>query len=270
MKKIFLLIGLLLLMSCSATKPKITTTIKKEHTKKQSNTKKKTNQGNANSEILEATSKIKVTPEIVKEYIAKFKYIAQENMRRDGIPASITLAQGILESGAGTGTLSRQANNHFGIKCHSGWTGKSVRHDDDALQECFRMYDLAEDSYKDHSYFLKSRSRYASLFLLPKSDYKSWASGLRKAGYATDVKYPEKLITLIEKYQLYLYDQEILGQNSNDDSNITQSTIQNYTVVKGDTLYSISKKFNTTVQDLKQKNNLIDNSISLGQSIIIK
>ena len=151
------------------------------------------------TEILEATQKVKVTTEMVLAYIAQFASTAKNNMTKNGIPASIILAQGILESGAGTGDLSVQANNHFGIKCHKEWTGESVKHDDDSLQECFRKYIHAEESYRDHSLFLTTRKHYAPLFLLPKNDYKAWAKGLKSAGYATDVKYPDKLITLIEK-----------------------------------------------------------------------
>ena len=117
-----------------------------------------------------------------------------------GIPASITLAQGILESGAGRSALSKKSNNHFGIKCHKGWTGQRVFHDDDELQECFRKYKDPKYSFRDHSLFLTQRSRYEGLFAYKKNDYKSWAKGLRKAGYATDPKYPQKLINIIETY----------------------------------------------------------------------
>ena len=127
-------------------------------------------------------------------------------MKEHGIPASITLAQGILESGAGRSRLATEANNHFGIKCHSDWKGATIHHDDDALQECFRKYSHAKQSYEDHSLFLTTRGRYSFLFDLNKTDYKAWAYGLKKAGYATDPKYPERLIKLIEDYELYAYD----------------------------------------------------------------
>ena len=202
-------------------------------------------------------------------------------MRQYGIPASIILAQGILESGAGAGTLSKTANNHFGIKCHTGWNGDSVRHDDDASQECFRKYNDPAESYRDHAEFLTGRSRYASLFKLEKGDYEAWAKGLKAAGYATDPKYPDKLISYIERYNLHQYDAEVLGK---DFTPITKSppVVTNsapkpsttggsyYEVTKGDTLYSISKKFNVTVDDLKQWNNLSDNAISIGQSLKVK
>ena len=140
------------------------------------------------------------------DYIEQCKEIAIEEMQLYGIPASITLAQGILESGSGNGDLARRSNNHFGIKCHSGWTGQRVYHDDDERGECFRKYPHPKISYRDHSLFLFERKRYFSLFKLPKDDYKAWAKGLRKAGYATDPKYPEKLISLIDRYKLYELD----------------------------------------------------------------
>ena len=127
------------------------------------------------------------------EYLALFSVVAQEEMRLYSIPASITLAQGILESNSGRGRLSVEANNHFGIKCHD-WTGARIYHDDDSLQECFRKYNDAKYSYRDHSLFLTTRSRYSKLFDLDKDDYKAWAKGLKAAGYATDSKYPHKLI----------------------------------------------------------------------------
>lgn len=290
MNKIVLLILSLLLLSCGASKPKsqpkkTVSTVKKPLVKKivvksvESSPKTETvvitnTDSTPKTEILEATQKVKVTTEMVLAYISQFAPTAKSNMTKNGIPASITLAQGILESGAGTGDLSVQANNHFGIKCHKEWTGASVKHDDDSLQECFRKYEHAEESYRDHSFFLTSRKHYASLFLLPKNDYKAWAKGLKAAGYATDVKYPDKLITLIEKYQLQQYDAEVLGTNfavkPTIETNISNIEKGDYIVVKGDTLYSISKKFNITIDDLKQKNNIIDNALSLGQNLNVK
>ena len=225
--------------------------------------------------VLEATTKVKVTTEIVLAYIEKYKNAAKDNMISTGIPASITLSQAILESGAGTGPLSIQANNHFGIKCHKEWTGLSIRHTDDAENECFRKYDDPIQSFKDHSFFLTSRPRYSKLFQFKKDDYKSWAYGLKSAGYATDPKYPSKLIGLIERYDLSKYDYEVLGIEYKtpvpeiEASNDTESEAI-YTVKKGDSLYSLSKKFNITVEELKQKNNLNDTTISLGQTLIIK
>ena len=197
-------------------------------------------------------------------YILKYNAIAMDNMKQHKIPASITLAQGILESGSGKGRLSVEANNHFGIKCH-GWTGGKIYHDDDRSQECFRKYDHAESSFKDHSEFLTGRGRYAQLFKLKSDDYKGWAKGLRAAGYATDRKYPEKLISLINRYNLDKYDAMVLGNKSS----IVDVSV-NHIVIKGDTLYSLSRQYNTTVDTLKQLNSLKSNTISLGQHIIIK
>ena len=139
------------------------------------------------------------------DYINRYKGMAVDQMIRYKIPASITLAQGLLESGAGRSVLARKSNNHFGIKCH-GWRGRKVYHDDDAKGECFRAYKKVDDSYEDHSKFLKNGPRYAFLFKLKITDYKGWAKGLKKAGYATDRSYANRLITIIEDYDLYKYD----------------------------------------------------------------
>ncbi|MCX6184631.1 MAG: glucosaminidase domain-containing protein [Flavobacterium sp.] len=228
------------------------------------------------TEILEATTKVKVTTEMVLAYIDQFDEIAKSNMKQYGIPASIILGQGILESGAGTGPLSVLANNHFGIKCHKEWTGPSVKYDDDAAQECFRKYERATESYQDHALFLTSRPRYKGLFELDKADYKLWASGLKAAGYATDPKYPEKLTGIIERYQLQKYDAEVLGIEyvptnpvSANSSLAQTNTADTYTVMPGDTLYSISKKFNQSVEELRAKNGLADNTLSIGQTLQI-
>lgn len=140
------------------------------------------------------------------DYIQKYAPIAVSEQSKFGIPASITLAQGLLESGAGQSELARKSNNHFGIKCHTGWTGERTYHDDDARQECFRKYQHVSESYDDHSLFLTSRSRYAELFKLKPTDYKAWAHGLKKAGYATDPNYAHKLIKIIEDYDLHQLD----------------------------------------------------------------
>lgn len=139
-------------------------------------------------------------------YIDTYSDMAIDQMKKYNIPASITLAQGLLESGAGRSTLARKSHNHFGIKCGGSWRGKSVRHDDDARNECFRAYSNPKDSYEDHSLFLTRGARYAFLFKLDVTDYKSWARGLKKAGYATDPSYANRLITIIEDYDLYKYD----------------------------------------------------------------
>ena len=139
-------------------------------------------------------------------YIEKYSSLAVEEMYRSGIPASITLAQGLLESGNGCSELALKSNNHFGIKCHNNWEGKKVYYDDDAKGECFRKYPKPEDSYRDRSDFLRYRARYRFLFDLEHTDYEGRAHGLKKAGYATDPKYPQKLIRLIEEYELYRFD----------------------------------------------------------------
>jgi LysM repeat protein len=137
-----------------------------------------------------------------QDYIAAYKDDAVKEMYLHKVPACITLAQGMLESGNGNSALCRNANNHFGIKCHKEWSGETYTMNDDEDNECFRKYDNVLDSYSDHSMFLFSRSRYAELFTLPINDYKGWCYGLKKAGYATDPRYPERLIELIEKYKL--------------------------------------------------------------------
>ena len=140
-----------------------------------------------------------------QQYIDQYKDVAIEQMKKYHIPASITLAQGLFESGAGRSELARKGNNHFGIKCH-GWKGRKVYHDDDASNECFRAYNNAYESYEDHSRFLVSGKRYQSLFSLKNTDYRGWAQGLKAAGYATNPSYATKLINIIELYKLYEYD----------------------------------------------------------------
>jgi flagellum-specific peptidoglycan hydrolase FlgJ len=288
-KKILLLFILIILASCNASKPVIVTKKTTTHSskkvavktpKKSSSSSKfsKKEQNNSAVETIESTSKTVVTSDLVNDYIFQFKGVAMSNMKNYGIPASIILAQGILESGAGRGRLAVNANNHFGIKCHKEWTGDSVKQDDDAEQECFRKYNDPSESFKDHAVFLSGRSRYAVLFELPKDDYKAWAKGLRAAGYATDPRYPEKLISYIERYNLHQYDNQVLGKEYviNENQTIRPAAkkevvdVDSYEVKKGDTLYSISKKFNVLVEDLKQKNNLADFSISIGQKLIVK
>lgn len=276
MIKKLLFVSVLLIVSCSSRKNVIQTTrstkVRPQPTivaKKVQNIDK-IEKNSSKTEILEATTRVKVTAEIVLAYIANYKDIAKKNMEQYGIPSSICLGQGILESGAGTGPLSSLANNHFGIKCHKDWTGQSVKYDDDSAQECFRKYDQAIESYNDHALFLKGRKWYEPLFKLDKSDYKSWAKGLKAAGYATDVKYPEKLIAIIERYKLYQYDAEVLGANYIVQTTDNKSSYKEYLVSQGDTLYSISKKFNISIEELKRKNNISDNAISIGQRLIVE
>ena len=285
-KKIACLFVVILLISCGGSrkyvktsKNKPTTTKRTVQTKKRTTTTKPTNTKSAEreTETMISTSKTTVYTDVVFAYVNDFKEIAKGNMKNYGIPASIILAQGILESGAGRGDLARKSNNHFGIKCHTGWEGEKVYHDDDSAQECFRKYNDPAESYKDHALFLTSRGRYSDLFKLGKDDYEAWAKGLRKAGYATDPRYPEKLITYIEKYNLHQYDSEVLGNKYTPFDNAAKPVIiashqvgNSYEVQPGETLYAISKKFNISVDDLKKKNNLSDNTLSIGQRLIIK
>ncbi|GGA81526.1 hemagglutinin [Flavobacterium palustre] len=271
-KKNLLLFILLTLVSCHATKSPIVTT--KKAAGKNTTYSKKTKSIKGRNEVIESTSRTIVTNDVVSGYVLQYKDIAMNNMKTYGIPASIILAQGILESGAGRGKLAETANNHFGIKCHADWKGDSVRHDDDSSQECFRKYNKVAESYRDHALFLTGKGRYASLFELDKDDYRAWAKGLRKAGYATDPQYPDKLISYIERYNLGQYDAQVLGTNylpvENQNRRIIARDSRNdtfYEVQKGDTLYSISKKYNLLVDDLKQKNNLLDNTLFVGQKL---
>jgi flagellum-specific peptidoglycan hydrolase FlgJ len=200
------------------------------------------------------------------DYIEQFKEAAMRDMRNYKIPASIKLAQGILESSSGNSQLTRRSNNHFGIKCHRGWEGEKTYHDDDEKGECFRVYKDPANSYKDHSLFLTSRSRYSSLFDLDQGDYVKWAKGLSKAGYATDRRYPAKLIAIIEKYELHKYDTEVLGKSFEYPKN---TNLKNHIVTKGDTLYSLSRKYGLSVAELKNINSLDSNTISIGQTLIV-
>lgn len=159
------------------------------------------------SSLKQTTNNESSVEDKINIYIKKYAPAATKNMRFFKIPASITLAQGILESGYGEGTLAKNANNHFGIKCHKDWKGKSIKHDDDEKNECFRSYKNPLRSYRDHSLFLADRDRYSSLFKLNRKDYRGWAIGLKAAGYATDPKYADKLISLIERFKLTRFDE---------------------------------------------------------------
>jgi len=204
------------------------------------------------------------------EYIATFAPIAEFEMKAYGIPASITLAQGMLESGFGQGELTRRTNNHFGIKCHTGWEGDYEHHDDDERGECFRKYNHPMYSFRDHSIFLSSRARYASLFTLRPDDYKGWARGLKAAGYATDRHYPQKLISFIEQYQLYRFDREVLRDQGAALVEVEPPEEYGIHVVEqGDTLYSLSRKYMTTVPELMKLNNMTSNHLSVGQKLKI-
>ncbi|MCK0161660.1 glucosaminidase domain-containing protein [Allomuricauda sp. F6463D] len=205
-----------------------------------------------------------------QDYIETFAEIAQYEMRAYGIPASITLAQGILESGAGRGELTLKTNNHFGIKCHTGWEGEFDFHDDDAKGECFRKYNHPMYSFRDHSIFLTTRSRYGFLFNYKRDDYKKWAHGLRQAGYATDRKYPQKLIAIIERYNLHDYDEAVVKNGLSTVREPKQYDVFTHEVMKGDTLYGISKRYDISVDELRRLNNLRDNVISIGQILNIR
>ena len=193
-------------------------------------------------------------------YIDKYKDLAMEQQQKYKIPASITLAQGLLESGAGQSALARKSNNHFGIKCGSDWYGKTVSHDDDARGECFRAYKHPKDSYEDHSKFLAGRPRYASLFKLKITDYKGWARGLKKAGYAINPRYADQLIGIIELYELYKYDDKNYLKWIKKNPNPHQTYIANdllYIVVRaGDSWKSISQEFDISQKKLRKYNDL--------------
>jgi len=253
----------LLIVSCGSKKHTVRTETTKEVVKK---------------EVVVVPVKKKSTVKITKKktysdsklaYIDMYSEIAMEEMRKYKIPASITLSQGILESRSGQSGLTLKSNNHFGIKCHKGWNGGRTYHDDDEKGECFRVYKNPETSFKDHSLFLAERSRYSNLFKLKITDYKGWAKGLRKAGYATDKAYPKKLIAIIEKYQLYKYDDKVLGKRRKRNEKVAKPA-EFLTVVKGDTLFSIAKKYGLTVNQLKSINGLDGDGISIGQKIFIK
>jgi flagellum-specific peptidoglycan hydrolase FlgJ len=226
-------------------------------------------------------------PFTAQSYIERFKAIAIKEMNANGIPASITLAQGLFESGNGNGDLAKIANNHFGIKCTSDWKGKSYYKDDDKADDCFRVYNNPEESYKDHSEFLK-RKRYAALFELDKDDYEGWAYGLKQAGYATNPNYPQLLINVIKKYRLDQYDRpegelqkikredrvlaEInknIGLAAKDSLFRAVPSNKLYTVKQGDTLYNLAKRFGLTVDELKALNHMADNNVKLGQQLVI-
>ncbi|MFM6976026.1 MAG: glucosaminidase domain-containing protein [Sphingobacteriaceae bacterium] len=220
-------------------------------------------------------------------YIERFKNIAIADMNANGIPASIKLAQGLLESGNGNSELAVQANNHFGIKCNIDWKGRTIYKDDDEKNECFRVYQTPEESYRDHTEFLK-RKRYAALFELNKNDYKGWAQGLKDAGYATNPKYPELLISLIERYQLNRFDspevssdrikreQKVLGEIAVEVPREKPSasvkapvSMKIYEVKAGDTLYAIAKMYGLSVADLKALNNIQNDTVNLGQLLLV-
>lgn len=204
------------------------------------------------------------TDQLYRDYIAAYAPLAMRQHKAHGIPASITLAQGLLESAAGKSTLATKGNNHFGIKCHSNWNGETMLRNDDAPDECFRVYASVEESYTDHSRFLKGK-RYARLFALEAGDYAGWARGLRECGYATDPNYAMRLITIIERYGLYAYDSEAVRQAEETAAYIFEHLSRTHPVRKsrglhyviaspGDTYKSIAKEFGVKERDLQNYN----------------
>lgn len=195
-----------------------------------------------------------------KEYVTVYEKIAIQQMNQYKIPASITMAQGILESGSGNSSLAKTANNHFGIKCHTDWKGEKVYFDDDTQNECFRSYTKVEDSYIDHSMFLITRKRYESLFSLPLTDYKEWAYGLKSAGYATNPKYAEELIKLIEELELYKLDGSSISLISTNNSSLIlakkshENNVDYMVAKKGDSFYQIAKRYSFTLSQLHAYN----------------
>lgn len=223
------------------------------------------------------------------DYIQAYKGIAIEEMNRYGIPASIKLAQALLESGNGNSYLAKNANNHFGIKCGGSWNGRSISRPDDGPNDCFRVYRDPAESFKDHSQFLL-RKRYEQLFRLDKDDYKGWARGLKAAGYATNPKYAQLLIDLIERYDLHQYDkgetyaqkeyreekvEEIIVEHKKEEQEILPEEIKKPVAMKihevraGDTLYAIASKYGIAQDELIAINGLAGESLSIGQLLIV-
>ncbi|MCB9000230.1 MAG: glucosaminidase domain-containing protein [Bacteroidales bacterium] len=222
-----------------------------------------------------------------EDYIKNYKDFAIKEMLRSGVPASITLAQGMLESDNGNSSLARKANNHFGIKCHNDWTGPKIYHDDDQKHECFRKYKSAYESYVDHSDFLMSGSRYSSLFELDMTDYKGWARGLKKAGYATNPSYADKLIKIIEDNELHQFDLEGAGDAadrrtrkerenrslpSGSGSDIMVRNRVKYIVIKPeDTFRSIQEKYDLLPFEIYKYNDMArDADLIPGQVIYLQ
>ncbi len=222
---------------------------------------------------------------VYQEYIDQYKDLAIEEMLRYNIPASITLAQGIFESGAGRSELSVKGNNHFGIKCH-GWAGRSVYHDDDARNECFRAYDNVLQSYEDHSKFLRYNVRYNSLFTLQRTDYRGWAQGLKACGYATNPRYADKLVELIELYKLYELDKatsydKFMAKRGGYDKPVSQGMSlhpikiynKNYYIIAraGDTFKGIGEEIDISYRKIAKYNERDKNDVlHAGEIIYLK
>lgn len=247
-------------------------------------------------------------PISAQKYVELYKGDAIKEMYAHGVPASITLAQGMLESGNGNSDLAREANNHFGIKCHTDWTGETFIKDDDKEDECFRKYKTVLESYTDHSLFIKNKQRYASLFDLEITDYRGWAYGLKAAGYATDPDYPKLLIKIIEENRLFLYDNSLGGkrpkpkevkeptveqpkkinkeeakapakaapavakkEKSVKHHVLTQNGVRYVEAADGDSYQSISKEFDTDIRLLYNYNDIEnDNKLTKGERVYLK
>lgn len=220
----------------------------------------------------------------LEEYVESWKYVAVTQMEAHGIPASITLAQGILESGFGNSKLAQEGNNHFGIKCHD-WNGPTIRIDDDKKNECFRKYENAMASFEDHSAFLTTRNRYAFLFDLKPTDYKGWAKGLKKAGYATNPKYPSLLINLIEKHKLHRFDKmksadmeaprmqplanDVPAMETSTREVLYNKRLKYITAKEGDTFYKLAEEFGMTLRQLHRYNDFPKTKDHLKEGDII-
>lgn len=268
-----ILFTVLFLTSCGS-KRKVTTVYKDKRTEKEIDKVDIPEVKTPETPIVPVViSPVNTYDDVKRNYIEQYHQVAIQEMSIYKIPASITLAQGVLESRSGTSELTTRSNNHFGIKCHKGWKGGRTYHDDDEKGECFRVYKDPANSYRDHSLFLALRKRYGGLFKLKITDYKKWARGLQKAGYATDRAYPQKLIKIIEEYELYKYDTMAFGGNSKEiivkEVDIPIVEESSHIVQKGDTLYSISRQYNISIDVLKELNSLQDNTISIGQKLLI-
>ncbi len=214
------------------------------------------------------------------DYIAEYSGLAVEQQALHGIPASVTLAQGLLESAAGRSSLAVRGNNHFGIKCHSEWRGDTLLRNDDAVDECFRSYETAVESFEDHSRFLL-RKRYAPLFDLDITDYAGWANGLRSCGYATDPNYASRLITIIERYALYLFDTDE-GRNAEDNARFIQEMLSRSHPVRrsrglhyviaapGDTYREIAREFDIPEKTLRKYNDATRNRIKDWEEVYLE
>ena len=273
--------ALLLFSSCSSRRPGTLRT-SKTYPSSRSNTAGNTNAGSSGRSNGHINSS-------GNSYIDRYKSIAISEMNQYGIPASIKLAQALLESGNGNSYLATNANNHFGIKCGGVWRGRSITRPDDGPNDCFRVYNNPDDSFRDHSQFLL-RKRYEALFALKKDDYKGWAHGLKKAGYATNPRYAYLLIDLIERYDLHRYDKaenfteqerredqvevlikekEVLEEVVPPEEEKQPVAMIIYQVKANDTLYSIGQQYGLSVHELIQINALEDENIAVGQLLVV-